>query len=265
MIRLKNLETDFNSSKAALIVGVLTLASRLVGLLRDRLFASKFGAGDVLDAYYAAFRIPDLVFNLLILGTLSVAFIPIFTSLLVKDKPKAISNASTVLNFSALSMAAVCLLLLVFSRPLTRALVPGFFGQKFEDTLLLSRMFLLSPVIFTVSNLFSSVLNASKKFFIVGFAPVLYNLGIIFGLLVLYPKYGILGLGAGVILGATLHMLCQIPEILSLGFYWQPVMDLKDEAVRKIGKLFLPRIIGVDNSQVSLLIGSIVGSVLASG
>ena len=265
MIRLKNLETNFSSSKAALIVGVLTLVSRLVGLLRDRLFASKFGAGDVLDAYYAAFRIPDLIFNLLVLGTLSVAFIPVFTSLLVKDKSRAIRNANTVLNFSTLSMGLVCLLLLAFSRPMTRALVPGFFGQKFEDTLLLTRMFLLSPIIFTVSNLFSSVLNASKKFFIVGFAPVLYNFGIIFGLLALYPKYGILGLGAGVVLGALLHMLCQIPEILSLGFYWQPAMDLKDEAVRKIGKLFLPRIIGVDNSQVSLLIGSVVGSVLASG
>lgn len=265
MIRFKNLETDFNSAKAAAIVGVLTLLSRLVGLLRDRLFASKFGAGDILDAYYAAFRIPDLVFNLLVLGTLSVAFIPVFTSLLIKDKARAIRNANTVLNFSALAMGLVCLVLLILSKPLTHLLVPGFTGQKMENTLILTRIFLLSPIIFTISNVFSSVLNASKRFFMVGFAPVLYNLGIIFGLLVFYPKMGIFGLGLGVVVGAFLHALCQIPEIISLGFFWQPVMDLKDEAVQKIGKLFLPRIIGVDNSQVSLLIGSVVGSVLASG
>ncbi|MCL5008831.1 MAG: murein biosynthesis integral membrane protein MurJ [Patescibacteria group bacterium] len=265
MLGLKNLETNFNSSKAALIVGFLTLASRLVGLLRDRLFASKFGAGDILDAYYAAFRIPDLIFNLLVLGTLSVAFIPVFTSLLIKDKQRAIKNANTVLNFSAGIMTLFCLLLLLLSKPLTHLLVPGFTGQKLQNTLLLTRIFLLSPIIFTISNVFSSVLNASKRFFIVGFAPVLYNLGIIFGLLVLYPKLGIMGLGLGVILGAVLHALCQIPEVLSLGFSWQPVLDIKDEAVRKIGRLFLPRIIGVDNSQVSLLIGSVVGSVLASG
>ena len=265
MNRLKNLENNFTSTKATIIVGVLTLVSRLVGLVRDRLFASHFGAGDTLDAYYAAFRIPDLIFNLLVLGTLSVAFIPVFTSLLIKDRDRAIKNANTVLNFSFSCMAVFCLVLLVFSKPLTRALVPGFSGEKFANTLLLTRIFLLSPIIFTISNVFSSVLNASKRFFMVGFAPVLYNLGIIFGLLVLYPKFGILGLGLGVLLGALLHMLSQIPEILSLGFYWRPVLDLRDEAVRKIGKLFLPRIIGVDNSQVSLLIGSIVGSVLASG
>ena len=263
--KLKNLELNFTVSKAAMIVGVFTLASRLVGLLRDRLFASHFGAGDTLDIYYAAFRIPDFVFNLLILGTLSVAFIPVFTEQLLKDKAEANRTANTVLNLSFIAMSVICLALMFFAEPLTHLLVPGFSGQKYLDTVSLTRIFLLSPIIFTVSNLFTSVLNAQKKFLIANLAPIMYNLGIIFGLLVLYPVWGLKGLGAGVIVGALLHLVVQLPVAVSLGFSWQPVLDLKNAAAQKIIKLFLPRILGVDNSQISLLVGSIVGSILASG
>lgn len=252
-------------NKAALIVGFFTLLSRLTGLIRDRLFASRFGAGDILDAYYAAFRIPDFVFNLLILGTLSVAFIPVFAELLVTDKQKANHTANTILNSTLLLMGSLCFVLFIFSKPLTKLLVPGFSPDKLADTILLTRIFLLSPVIFTVSNLFTSILNAQKKFFIVGLAPILYNFGIMFGLLAFFPRFGIAGLGYGVILGAIMHLLIQIPQTYSLGFFWRPVLDFKDLAFKKMTKLFVPKIFGLDNSQVSLLIGSIIGSFLASG
>lgn len=262
---LKKLEATFSVSKAAFIVGFFTLASRLTGLVRDRLFASKFGAGDVLDAYYAAFRIPDFVFNLLILGTLSIAFIPVFSQALLLDKQKAYKTASTILNSTLILMSGVCLVLFIFARPLTRGLVPGFTGEKLAQTIILTKLFLLSPIIFTVSNVFTSILSAQKKFLFVGLAPLLYNLGIIFGLLILYPRLGIVGLGYGVILGAVLHLLVQIPEAVSLGFKWQTVLDYKDAAFQKMTRLFLPKIFGLDNSQISLLIGSMVGSFLASG
>lgn len=251
--------------KAAAIVGFFALVSRVVGLARDRLFASNFGAGDTLDIYYAAFRIPDLVFNLLILGTLSVAFIPVFTELLMTDKEKAYKTANSILNFSFLLMSALSLVLIFLARPLTHLLVPGFEGQKFADTVILTRILLLAPIIFTASNIFSSILNSQKKFIIANLAPVMYNLGIIIGLLVLYPKFGLYGLGWGVIIGALLHLLVQIPEAIHFGYSWQGVMDLKDPAIKKVLRLFLPRILGVDNSQVSLLIGSMVGSILVSG
>ncbi|PIR96345.1 MAG: murein biosynthesis integral membrane protein MurJ [Candidatus Doudnabacteria bacterium CG10_big_fil_rev_8_21_14_0_10_42_18] len=263
--RLLKLENTFSLSKAAIIVGFFALLSRLVGLLRDRLFASAFGAGDTLDVYYAAFRVPDFVFNLLILGTLSVAFIPVFTELLYTDEQKAYKNANTILNFSFLVMGAVSLLLMFAAEPLTKLLVPGFEGEKFQHTVTLTRLFLLSPVIFTLSNVFTSILNAQKKFLIVGLAPILYNCGIIFGLLLLYPRFGLIGLGYGVIIGAILHLVVQIPEAAKNGYRWRPVIDLKDKSLRKIGKLFIPRIFGLDNSQISLIIGSIVGSILASG
>ena len=248
-----------------MIVGFFTLVSRLTGLVRDRLFASTFGAGDILDSYYAAFRVPDFVFNLLILGTLSVAFIPVFAELLVLDKEKANRTANTILNSTILLIGSVCFVLFLFVEPLTKLLVPGFEGNKLADTVNLTRLFLLSPVIFTVSNVFTSILNAQKKFLIVGLAPVLYNIGIIGGLLFLYPRFGIMGLGYGVIIGACLHLLVQVPEILHSGFRWQAVLDYKDLAFQKMTKLFVPKIFGLDNSQISLLIGSVIGSFLASG
>lgn len=263
--RLKTFETNFSVSKATIIVGVFSLLSRIVGLLRDRLFASRFGAGDTLDVYYAAFRIPDFIFNLLILGTLSVAFIPVFTELLIADRQKAYKVASSVLNFSFLVMAFICLGLMVFAEPLTHLLVPGFSGQKFADTVTLTRIFLLSPIIFTLSSIFSSILNSQKKFLVANIAPIMYNLGIIFGLIILYPNLGLAGLGYGVILGALLHLAVQIPEAVRYGYSWSFEINLKDNSIKKIFKLFLPRILGVENSQISLLIGSIVGSILASG
>lgn len=251
--------------KAASILAVFTLLSRLVGLYRDRLFASTFGAGDILDSYYVAFRIPDLVFNLLILGTLSVAFIPVFTEYFIKDKKEANDIANTVLTVTFIVMSALCGILFFFVPEITHLTAPGFTGVKFDNTVLLTRLFLVSPIIFTVSNVFSSVLNALRRFVLVSFAPIIYNFGIIFGVVYFYPRYGIIGLGYGVVLGAFLHLLTQMVGAVSAGFVLKPRMDIKHPGVRKILKLFLPRILGIDNAQMSLLIAGIIGSLLASG
>jgi putative peptidoglycan lipid II flippase len=263
--KLKNLEQNFSVSKAAIIVGFFTLLSKLVGLVRDPLLAGKIGVGDTLDVYYAAFRIPDFVFNLLILGTLSVALIPVFTEWLIKDKNKANRISGSVLNLSVSGMAIVCLILLIFSAPLTKALVPGFSGEKLTRTIQLMRLFLLSPIIFTASNVFTSYLTASKKFLVLSIAPIMYNLGIIFGLFFFYPRFGLLGLGFGVILGALCHMLVQIPEAVRFGWRWRAVIDWHEPSLKKIAKLFVPRIIGMDISQISLIVGTTVGSILAAG
>jgi putative peptidoglycan lipid II flippase len=263
--RIFSLEQTFSLSKAASIIGVLTLVSRLAGLVRDRLFASHFGAGDILDAYYAAFRVPDFIFNLLILGTLSAAFIPVFTEWYAKDKQKANQIANTILNIAILAMGTICVFLLIFSSPLVHLLFHKFPDEKLAQTLTLTRIFLLSPIIFTASSIFGSILNSQKRFLVANLAPIFYNIGIIFGLLFLYPVFGMKGLGFGVIIGALLHLIIQAAEAMRLGYSWTGVFNFRDEAVRKIGKLFLPRIFGLDTSQISLLIGSIIGSFLTSG
>jgi putative peptidoglycan lipid II flippase len=263
--KLLNLENNFTVTKAALIIGFFTLLSKLVGLVRDPLLASRIGVGDTLDVYYAAFRIPDLIFNLLILGTLSVALIPVFTEWLIKDKAKAYRLANSVLNISLLGMTFICLLLLVLSTPLAKILVPGFTGEKLQRTIQLMRLFLLSPLIFTASNIFTSILSSYKKFLVLSLAPILYNIGIIAGLFFLYPRFGLMGLGVGVIFGAFMHLLIQIPEAVRYGYRWQAVIDWHEPVLKKIAKLFLPRIIGMDISQISLIIGTTVGSILAAG
>lgn len=263
--KLKNIEQNFSVSKAAIIVGFFTLLSKLVGLIRDPLLAGKIGVGDTLDIYYAAFRIPDLIFNLLILGTLSVALIPIFTQWLAKDKNRANHIANSILNISVLGMALVCLIMFLLSTPLTEFLVPGFSGEKLARTIQLMRLFLLSPIIFTASNIFTSFLTASKKFLVLSLAPIVYNLGIIFGLFFFYPHFGLLGLGYGVILGALCHLLVQIPEAVRFGFSFRAVIDFREPALKKIAKLFIPRIIGMDISQISLIVGTTIGSILAAG
>ncbi len=254
-----------NIQKAATIIAVFTLLSRFVGLYRDHLFASRFGAGDILDAYYVAFRIPDLIFNLLILGTLSVAFIPIFTERFIKDKEEANDIANTVLGITFVSMTAVCVVLFFFVPELTRLTAPGFTGQKFINTVMLTRIFLVSPILFTLSNVFSSVLNSLKRFALVSIAPIIYNFGIIFGIVFLYPRFGIAGLAYGVLLGVFLHFLTQMAGALRAGFKFKPSWDTKNPAVRRMFRLFLPRILGIDNSQMSLLIASIIGSTFAAG
>lgn len=263
--KLKNFEANFTVGKAALIIGVLTLLSRLVGFFRQFLFASKFGLSDTLDIYVAAFRIPDTIFNLLILGTLSAAFIPVFSSYYLKDKQHAMEIASTVLNTALLGMLALSTLLFIFAHPLTKLIVPGFDGEKLAQTVVLTRLMLISPIIFTASNVFSSILSSFKRFIAVNVAAILYNVGIIIGLILFYPTMGMLGLGLGVILGALLHAGIQFPAIYKLGFRWQPILNLKDKGVRQILKLFIPRIFGLDISVISLLIASFVGSLLAEG
>ena len=254
-----------NLFRAAGIIGFFTLLSRFVGLYRDRLFAGTFGAGDILDAYNASFRLPDLIFNLLILGTLSVAFIPVLSEYFVRDEEEAKRITNTMLSVTFVFMGLLCAVMYFFVPQITHLIAPGFTGQKYLNAVKLTKIFLLSPIIFTVSNVFSSYLNSLKRFFIVSLAPILYNFGIIIGAKYFYPHYGIIGLGYGVILGALAHLVIQMLASAHAGLAIRPNFNINHPAVRKIGKLFLPRIFGMDQSQFSLIIASIYGSMLASG
>ncbi len=263
--KLKRIEENFHLGNATLIIAGLTLFSRVLGFFRDLLLASRLGLSAESDVYFTAFRIPDLVYNLLILGTLSVAFIPVFSSYFLKDKPRAFRIASSVLNISAVGMALVCLLIFIFAKPLTKLIAPGFSAEQIHQTATLTRVMVLSPLIFTISNVFGSILISFKKFIIVNTAPLLYNAGIIFGIIFLYPRYGIKGLAVGVIIGALMHLGIQIPEAWRFGFRWQPSFSYADNGVKKIGKLFVPRLFGLDISYVNLVVVSVVGSTLATG
>lgn len=259
------LEQNFHLGKATFIIASLTLVSRLMGFARDVFLASQLGTSSQTDIYFTAFRLPDLIYNLLVLGTLSAAFIPVFTDLYLKSKEEAWRLTSSLLNLSVLAMGGVCLVLFVFAEPITKLIAPGFSEAELQETISLTRIFLLSPIIFTASSVFSSSLISLKKFIWVNSAPLFYNAGIILGIIVLWPMWGLKGIAAGVILGALMHAAIQLPQLTSLGFKWRPIINWQQPGVKKVVQLFLPRVLGLDISYVNLLIVSIVGSTLVTG
>src|SRR3989344_130481 len=172
---------DNKIGSTTVIIAVFSLLAKILGLVRDAVFSHQFGAGIMMDAYFAAFRIPDFIYNLLILGTFSVAFIPVFSEYLIKGKQEANRLASSIINVTLLMMLVLCGVALIFINPLVHAIAPGFTGEAFELTKLFTKIFLLSPLFLTLSSIISSMLNTYKRFALVAIAPVVYNLSIILG------------------------------------------------------------------------------------
>lgn len=251
-------------TSAAIILGAASLLSRLLGLIRDRVLAGEFGAGAELDMYYAAFRIPDMVFNLLVLGALSAGFIPIFMAYL-KNKNSAWELANITLNVMILCLAILSALMIILAPWILKIITPGFDKNQLEITTKLTRIMFLSPIFLGISGIFGGILQSFKKFFIYSISPILYNIGIIFGALFFVPLIGLSGLAWGVVLGAFAHMLIQLLAAIPLGYRYRFILDLNNSGVRKIIKMMLPRTLGLVVSQLNFLIVTIIGSTLAAG
>jgi len=250
---------------AAVILGAASLVSRLLGLVRDRILAGTFGAGDELDIYYAAFRIPDLVYSLLVLGAISAGFIPVFVGYLKKDKEKSWYLANSVLNLIGLSLVAACSVLIIFTPWLMKLVAPGFSSEKLSLVVQLTRIMFLSPFFLGLSAVFGGILQSFRRFLIYALAPIIYNLGIIFGALFLVKYFGLLGLAYGVVIGAFGHMVIQIPTAWLCGFKWRPVFDYKFEGARRIFKIMPARVLSLALSQITFWVMTIFASFLAVG
>ena len=250
---------------AAVILGAASLISRLLGLIRDRMLAGTFGAGDELDIYYAAFRIPDLVYSLLVLGAISAGFIPVFVGYLKKNKDKSWYLANNLLNIMVLSLLVICSIFIIFTPWLIKLIAPGFSSEKLSLTVQLTRIMFLSPFFLGLSAVFGGILQSFRRFLVYSLAPIMYNLGIIFGIIFLVKPFGLLGLAYGVVLGAFLHMIIQVPATYLCGFHWQPVLDFKFDGIRRVFKMMPPRITSLALSQITLIIMTALASLLAIG
>ena len=250
---------------AAILVGVTSLLSRIIGMIRDRLFAHYYGAGTVMDAYYAAFKIPDAVYNLLIIGALSAGFIPVFIEVMKKDKDDSWRVVNTVINILGSILVVFSLIAIWKVRTLIHWLVPGFSGEEFELTIQLSRIMFLSPLILGLSSIFGSVLQSYKAFAIYSMTPIMYNLGIITGTLILVPIFGTIGLAYGVVLGALLHLAIQLPSVCKYGYRYRPIFEFKNPAVRTIGKLMIPRMLGMATHQIDVITITVLASTVGTG
>jgi len=235
-------------------------------VLRDRLLATTFGAGTVLDSYYAAFKIPDFIFNIFVLGALASAFIPVFIRL-HKQSGEAAAWRTAQITFNVL-VAALALLAglgALFAPQLMPVIAPGFDAERLALATTLTRAMLLSIVFFGASNVIGSILQAERRWFSYSLAPVVYNLGIIAGLYSFVPWLGPRGLAWGVVLGSLLHLLVQLPAARLAGWQWRPLFDLKDRGVREVFRLLGPRTIGLAASSLEQIITAGFVSTLSAG
>lgn len=247
----------------AFIIAFFTIVSKLLGLIRERLIAANLGASELSDIYYAAFRLPDLIFNTLVLGALTSAFIPVFQKTWLKDKASGLNLANSVLNLFLLVIGALALIAWLAAPPLVAWTTPGFAAWQLSATVSLTRIMLLAIMFFVVSNVMGGILNSWKKFFSFSLAASLYNIGIILGITA-YPYGGLNFLAWGVCLGAFLHLAVQLPEVYRNGWRYKFILNFS-EGLKKILTLMLPRTIGLAAAQFNLIIVTVIASGLPAG
>lgn len=252
-----------NILSAALIMMAAVFISRLLGLLRDWLLAYFFTPTQ-LGIYFAAFRLPDMVFSIIVMGALTTAFIPVITGYLVKgEKETAFKVASSIINLSLLVFLVLATIIFIFASPLSSLIAPGFSQAELTKVAYLTRVMLFAQLFFVVSNFLTGILQAEKQFILPALAPVAYNFGIIIGIFVLAPFFGLYGPAIGVLIGAFLHFIIQLPLVKEQGFHYKSEIDFKSPGVKKIGRLMLPRTIGLITSQINFTIDNILASLIA--
>jgi putative peptidoglycan lipid II flippase len=236
--------------------------SNLTGLVRQILVSQAFGTSELIDSFNAAARLPELLFSLVAGGALASAFVPTFTGFLTReDRRGAWDLAAAVLNLVFLVTTLLSLLAFLFAPQIVRYTVGrGFDLAQQALTVSLLRVLLLSTVIFVVSGLFMGILNAHQKFLLPALAPTMYWLGMIFGVLFLVPRAGIFGLAWGAVLGAGLHLVVQLPGLFRLGGRYRFILGLQSAAVRQVGRLMAPRLLGVAVVQLNFLVNTILAS-----
>ncbi|RLT35833.1 MAG: murein biosynthesis integral membrane protein MurJ [Chloroflexi bacterium] len=246
---------------AAGIVAFGFLASRLLGLLRTVAIAHAFGTDPQLGAYWVAFRLPDLVFQLLAGATLSSAFIPAYSRIRMRMGEQAGWRvASDVLNLVSVATTVVAVVAFLLAPWIVPLLAPGLGEQSGRVAELrtlavsLTRLMLISPILFGVSGMLTGILNARQHFIAPALAPVVYNLSIIFGATVLARPFGVYGLASGVVLGSLAHLAVQLPALRAAGMRWSPTLDIVSPGVAEVARLMGPRVIGLAAAQLNFII-----------
>ncbi|MEX2008326.1 MAG: murein biosynthesis integral membrane protein MurJ [Candidatus Spechtbacterales bacterium] len=264
MISFFNRATN-SVAAAAFILAAATLLSSLFGLVRVRVLAGLLGAGQEYDIFLAAFRVPDFIFHIVLGGAISVGFIPVFVEYFTKDKNEAWDIARSFFVLTALATMVLAGVAFVLMPLLVDAIVPGFTDEQKGEVAMLSRIMLISPILLGMSAIFSGILHSLRKFVLYAIAPILYNLGIIFGAVVFYPVWGISGIAWGVALGALLHISIQAVASFNAGFRFALPRKIFHTAVLRIIKLAVPRALGLVAYHINLLAITAIASTLAAG
>lgn len=233
---------------AASLIMIMIVASRVLGLVRQRVLANYFLPGD-LSLFFAAFRLPDTIFEVLVFGTFSSAFIPVFTRALKNGEKRAWEIAGRVVTIGLIVFGIMAILLAIFAPQIYSVIAPGFNDPDTQKIAQLARILFAAQGFFVVSYVLTGVLESLRRFLVPALAPLFYNLGIILGTVLLAPRLGLMAPAFGVVIGALSHFLIQYPLSRRLGFRF--VWDLKkDEGVKKVGELAYPRVIDLAFDQI---------------
>jgi putative peptidoglycan lipid II flippase len=261
------------NTRAASVVGLAVLCSRVLGLAREQIFAALFGGGRIMDAFTIAFRIPNLLRDLFAEGALSTAFVTTFSKTVATDGEAAAWRlANKVATLTAVTLSAITVLGIVFAPWLVAVLAPGFEGEKAALTVTLTRVMYPFILLVSLAALVMGVLNARNVFGMPAMASSFFNLGsIVAGVVLGYwldPHFGaraILGLAIGTLIGGTLQLTVQLPALRALGYRFHPDFHWRDPGVGSILRLMGPSVIAASTTQVNVLVNSVFASELGDG
>lgn len=257
-------------TKAAGQISLATTGSRILGFIRDILLAKIFGASGFTDAFFIAYRIPNLFRELFAEGSMSAAFVPVFTETLsIEGKEEAKKLAASALAFFLLVLSIVCFLGIILAPYIVSGIAPGFIKspEKFSLTVKLTRV--MFPFLFFISlaALAKGILNAMKSFFVPALAPIFLNLTIIAAAIFIAPHFVVplVAIGLAVSVGGALQVVIQLPDLFKKGFLVKPVFTKYHPGLKKILRLMLPAIGGMGVAQINIFISTIFVSFLAGG
>jgi putative peptidoglycan lipid II flippase len=246
----------------ASLVMVGFVLSRVSGLVREVLLGSTYGVSHSLDAFRAAFRVPDTLYTLVAGGALASAFIPTFSGFLARGERHAAWQVASAITNLVLLATVVASLITALIAPwiVANVLAPGFDLSTQALTVSLLRWMLASTVIFGVSGLLMGILNANDHFLLPALAPTMYNLGIIGGVVLFHGQWGIHSAALGTVAGALLHLLVQVPVLRALDWSYRPILGLRLAGVREVGRLMVPRVLGMAITQLNFWVNTNLGS-----
>lgn len=240
--------------EAAYLLAFFATLSQLIALIRDRLLAYSFGAGEVLDLYYAAFRLPDFIF-VTAASTVSISvLVPFLIEKLESSKDDGKKFIDNIFSFFFILIFGISLIAYFLTPYLVTTIFPGLTGEDATTELIaMTRILLLSPILLGLSNFLASITQVYRRFLIYALSPVLYNVGIIIGIVFFYPFFGLQGLVYGVILGAIFHLLIQIPFVLKQGLIPKFSFLIDFENIRKVVFLSIPRALTLGIGQIAII------------
>jgi putative peptidoglycan lipid II flippase len=253
------------SGQAAFMLMLASILSYAAGLFRDRTLSHTFGATHLTDAFNAAFIIPDFLFNLFIAGALSVAFIPVFTGYLKDNQREAEDVANTIITFGTLLLGAVGIIIFIIAPYMIPAIFSSTPANEHELIITMTRILLVSPILFAISNALGSILITHKHFLAYALSGFLYNVGIIFGVIILHERLGIYSAAVGAIIGAFLHLAIRVLNILTVKYKFRPTLSLRHAGVKKIFWLMIPKTVGLISWQAMIIVYTVVAYGLGEG